>query len=117
MCLMQLAAGDRTYVVDMLHVCRPKETVVNGDPTMASPSVSTGEADRSSRLTKMEELLEEALGWVLGSPGVVKVGLGPKVTSGWMRIFGLDGTKKQIGIPFNFFPEASVIRRSPTHSS
>lgn len=90
---MQLAAGDRTYIVDMLHVCRPKGAVVNGDPAMGSPSVATGEADRSSRLTKMEALLEEALGGVLGSPGVVKVGLGPKVISSWMRAFGLDGTE------------------------
>lgn len=79
---MQLAAGNRTYIVDMLHVCRPKGAVVNGDPSMESPSVATGEAERLfPGLTKMEALLEEALGGVLGSPGVVKVGLGPKVIS------------------------------------
>lgn len=68
-CLLQLAAGERTFVVDMLHVCRPKNAA-------AAP---TAVEETSSGLTKREALLEEALGAVLGSPGVVKVGLGPKV--------------------------------------
>ncbi|CAM9410412.1 unnamed protein product [Ectocarpus fasciculatus] len=67
-CLLQLAAGERTFVVDMLHVCRPK----------SAAAATTAIGETSSALTKREALLEEALGAVLGSPGVVKVGLGPK---------------------------------------
>lgn len=63
---MQLAAADRTFIVDMLHICRPKDDGAMG-------GFSPG-------LTNTEALLEEALGGVLSSPRVVKVGLGPKVT-------------------------------------
>lgn len=68
-CLLQLAAGERTFVVDMLHVCRPK----------SAAAATTVVEETASGLTKREALLEEALGTVLGSPGVVKIGLGPKV--------------------------------------
>ncbi|CAM9318210.1 unnamed protein product [Ectocarpus sp. 12 AP-2014] len=67
-CLLQLAAGERTFVVDMLHVCRSK----------SAAAATTAVEETSSGLTKREALLEEALGAVLGSPVVVKVGLGPK---------------------------------------
>ncbi|CAN0094218.1 unnamed protein product [Scytosiphon promiscuus] len=66
--LMQLAAGERTFVVDMFHVCRPRHVAAN----------DAAEGGLSSGLTKKEALLEDALGAVLGSPGVAKVGLGPK---------------------------------------
>eukprot|EP00903_Cladosiphon_okamuranus_P019713 g18115.t1 len=76
-CLMQLAAGERTYVVDMLHVLRPKNAPSLASPAAASAAAAAGETTPSG-FTKTEVLLEEALGAVLGSPGVVKVGLGPK---------------------------------------
>lgn len=68
-CLMQLAAGERVYVVDMLYVCRPKSRLV----------AAGGMEDVSPGLTESEACLEEALGSVLGSARVVKVGVGPKV--------------------------------------
>ena len=76
-CLMQLAAGERTFVVDMLHVCRPKSAPSLASAAAASAAAAAGETTPSG-FTKTEALLEEALGAVLGSPGVVKVGLGPK---------------------------------------
>lgn len=85
-CLLQLAAGERTFIVDMLHICRPKTPATSNSN---NPIATTEEEEASAiagtvaqptpELTKREELLEEALAGVLGAPCVVKVGLGPKV--------------------------------------
>lgn len=76
----------------MLHVCRPKTPATSNSD---NPIVTTEEEEEASaiagtvaqltpELTKREELLEEALAGVLGAPGVVKVGLGPKVRGSGM---------------------------------
>lgn len=72
--LLQLAAGERTFLVDMLYVCssRTEAAATRAASVDHDPAVSTG-------LTNTESLLEEALVGVLGTTEVVKVGMGPKV--------------------------------------